>query len=137
MERIHERDQFSVLVPQSATDAAVTSSYVSMKDARRLCVVLASEALGAAETVKVEILEATSAAGANAQAIDGATTTLTNEAGGPAIIEVHTDNMTDGYTHLAVKATVTGTALISATLIKSDLSRKPADQTGVVVAPQI
>ena len=137
MERIYENNRFNVLAPQSVTDAAVTSAYIDMQGARRFAAVVTTDALGEGESVKVEILEATKSDGTGAKAITGATATVTDTVTGPAIVEVHTDNMTDEFTHLAIKATVTGTALVAAVGISSDLQYEPPTQTGVVVAPQI
>lgn len=137
MDRIYERNQFAVLAPQSITGAAVTSSYVSMAKARRFCAVVITETIAAGESVQADILEAKDAAGTGAQAIAGATVTLNDTIQGPAIVEVHTDNMTDGYSHLAIRATVTGTVLVGAVAVISDLAKRPATQPGVVAAPKI
>ena len=135
-QRIVEDNIFDKLAPQSVNGAAVTSSYADMSKAVRYAAIVNTEAIGTGESVAIQIMEAKDSTGTGAQAITGATLTL-GEGKNFGIVEVMVDNMTDGFTHLATRLTVTGTVVVSAVLVRSDLVNRPADQTADLKVLQI
>lgn len=78
MERMIELAKVDLgVVPQSINNSNVTGRYYPAKDYRRGLAILQVGALAATKTAKVEIFEATDAAGTGAQLITGATATVT------------------------------------------------------------
>lgn len=76
--RLYEGLRVSVpMVATSISNTNATGSYIPMARCRRLLAVLSNGAAAFEKTVKLELLEATSAAGAGAAAISGATATCT------------------------------------------------------------
>ncbi len=76
--RLYEGLKVSVpLVATSISNNNVTGAYVPMARCRRLIAILSNGAAAFEKTVKLELLQATSAAGADAEAISGATATCT------------------------------------------------------------
>lgn len=77
MERMIELAKVDLgVVPQTLNNSNVTGAYYLARDYRRALAVLQVGALAATKTAKVEIFEATDAAGTGAQLITGATATI-------------------------------------------------------------
>ena len=78
MERMYETAKVDLgVVPQTVNNSNVTGRYYAAKEYRRALAVLQVGALAATKTAKIEVFEATDAAGTSAQLISGATATIT------------------------------------------------------------
>lgn len=81
MNRIHETAKADLgIVPQTLNNSNVTGRWFAMKDHRRALGLLHVGALAATKTAKLELFEATDAAGTGAQLIEGAAATITANA---------------------------------------------------------
>lgn len=106
------------IAPQDIGTADVTGSYISMAGCNRVLVVLTTASLTAGKVATIELLQATSAAGANAKALKAAVAG-TAPAGNGAVtvqVEVMADEFdtNNGFIYFAAKATCDEDAKVGA-----------------------
>ena len=111
------------LVATSISNTNVTGSYIPVARCRRLIAILSNGAAAFEKTVKLELLQATSAAGAGSEAITGATATGTANTKVKAVTitltsAANTDTVTvNGVTYTKAAATSGASFANSAALV--------------------
>lgn len=114
------------IAPQDIGTADVTGSYISMAGCNRVLAVLTTASLTAGKVATIELLQATSAAGANVKALK-AVVTGTAPTGNGAVtvqVEVMADEFdtNNGFIYFAAKVTCNEDGKVGAAVaIKGDL----------------
>lgn len=113
--------------PDAYTAAAYTSDWVSMATYNRVMAVVMAGTLGSSATLDAKLQEATDGSGTGNQDIAGKAITQLTEAGTDsdkqAIIECRADELTDGFTHVALVMTVATATSDAGALILGALAR--------------
>lgn len=106
------------IAPQDIGTADVTGSYISMAGCNRVLAVLTTASLTAGKVATIELLQATSAAGANAKALKTAVTGTAPVGNGTVTVQVEVmDDEFDtnnGFVYFAAKATCDEDAKVGA-----------------------
>ncbi|MCC6580063.1 MAG: hypothetical protein IT440_06440 [Phycisphaeraceae bacterium] len=130
----------AALDPQSVDNTNVTSDWANLSKFGRVAFVVNVGAIAATSTVDVALYEATSNAGAGAQALTGKAITqlVTAGANQQAVIEARADELSDGFTHVACRVTVgVSTAVVSAVGLGIDARAEPASDNDIASVVQI
>lgn len=122
-------EQLSVIqaiAPQDIGTADVTGSYISMAGCNRVLAVLTTASLTAGKVATIELLQATSSAGANAKALKASATGTAPVGNGAVTVQVEVlgdeFDTNNGFAYFAVKATCNEDAKVGAAVaIKGDL----------------
>ena len=128
--------------PDAYTAAAYTSDWVADGDFHKVMAVLCVGEMQATSTVDLKLQEATDASGTGAQDLSGYAITQLTQAGSDsdkqAIIEIATDALSDGFTHVAAVMTV-GTAASDAgvTILGVDGRYGPASDSDLASVAEI
>ena len=115
-----------------ATVASGTSAYKSVQDCKRF---LARVAYGASDgTFDVKVVQATDSSGTGSKNITGAAITQLSatDDNKQAEIEVDVDALDEGFTHVAVTVTASGTSTAFIELLKL-MNKKPVTQPMALV----
>ncbi len=135
-------DQVALLaVMNPVSQAAVTavSSYVPMSDCAAILAIVETGVLGAAATVDVKLVQATSAAGADSKDITGKAITQLVKASNDndqVMLNCRSDELdvNNGFTHVALSITVGAAASLIAAQILGLYGRyQPVDHVASVV----
>lgn len=106
------------IAPQDIGTADVTGLYISMSGATKALVVLTTASLTAEKVATIELLQATSAAGANAKALKAAVTGTAPTGNGVVTAQVEVDadefDTNNGFAYFAAKATCNEDAKVGA-----------------------
>lgn len=106
------------IAPQDIGTADVTGAYQSISGANRVLVVLTTASLTAAKVATIELLQATSAAGAGAKALKAAVTGTAPTGNGAVTVQVEAMaeefDTNDGFIYFAAKATCDEDAKVGA-----------------------
>lgn len=106
------------IAPQDIGTADVTGSYIDMSGCNRVLVVLTTASLTAAKVATIELLQATSSAGAGAKALVAAVTGTAPTGNGAVTVqvEVMADDFdtNNGFRYFAAKATCDEDAKVGA-----------------------
>lgn len=114
------------IAPQDIGTADVTGSYISMTGCNRVLAVLITASLTAGKVATIELLQATSSAGANAKALKASVTGTAPVGNGAVTVQVEVlgdeFDTNNGFAYFAVKATCNEDAKVGAAVaIKGDL----------------
>jgi len=114
------------IAPQDIGTADVTGSYISMAGCNRVLAVLTTASLTAGKIATIELLQATSAAGANAKALKAAVTGTAPVGNGVVTVQVEVladeFDTNNGFAYFAVKASCDENSKVGAAVaIKGDL----------------
>lgn len=108
----------SAIDPQDIGTADVTGTYVAVRDYRKIMATLHTEALTAGKIATVELLQATSSAGAGAKSLKTAVSATAPTGGGAvkAQVEARVDELdsNNGFEYVAVKVTCDETGKVGA-----------------------
>lgn len=138
-------EQVAVLAtidPDVSTAAAYTSDWIAVENWHQIMAIVMAGTLGTNATVDAKLQEATDGSGTGAQNITGKAITQLTEAGTDsdkqAIINLNTDEVTTGYTHVALVVTV-GTATSDAGAIVLGLNPRwgPASASDLATVDEI
>lgn len=99
--------------PDAYSAAAYTSGWVAVENFHQFLAIVQAGTLGSSATLNFKLQEATDGSGTGAQDITGKAITQLTQAGTDsdkqAVIELNSEDVTTGYTHVAMVMTV-GTA---------------------------
>ena len=102
-----------VIDPDVTAAGTVTTGWIAVKDLANIMAIVMAGTLGASATLDAKIQEATDGSGTGAQDIAGKAITQLTKAGSDddkqAVINLSSDELTDGFTHVQLSITV-GTA---------------------------
>lgn len=112
--------------PRDIGTADITGAYISMSGANRILAVLSTESLTAGKIATIELLQATSAAGAGAKTLKTAVTGTAPVGNGAIVIQIEAAaedfDTKGGFSYFAVKATSDESGKLgSAVVIKGGL----------------
>lgn len=100
----------AVIDPDVLTAATHTSGWVSMADYNNVLALVAAGTLGSSATLDAKIEEAKDSSGTDAQDLTGKAITQLTQAGTDsdkqALINVRSDELSDGFTHVRLSITV-------------------------------
>lgn len=128
--------------PDAYTANTYVSDYVDMTEFERLMAIVMAGTQSTNGAIAAKLVEATSSTGAGAQDISGkAITGLagTGDNDEQAIINLRADEMdvADGYTHVALSMTITGTVDAGAVLLGFDPHFGPASDNDLASVEEI
>lgn len=128
--------------PDANTAAAYTSDWVAVEDFHQFMGILLAGALGSSATLDFKFQEATDNSGTGAQDISGKAATQLTDAGSDSdkqvIINLNAEDVTTGYTHVAVVMTVaTATSDCGALVLGLNPRYGPASDSDLATVDEI
>jgi len=129
--------------PDVSTAAAYTSDWVEVENFHQFQAIVMAGTLGTGATIDAVVQQATDGSGTGAATISGKSITQMTQAGTDqsdtqAVINVNSDEVSDGFTHIAVKVTVgTATSDMGALIIGMTPRYGPASDSDLASVGEI
>ena len=119
--RLYEHLKIDPAVAPASLSGSATGAYRSMVGFKRALFIVSAEALADGQSVTAQILQAKDAKGDGFTGVDGFSVALTGQVDADkavAHVEIDGSELTDGFTHVALKLTSDAGVNASAVLIR-------------------
>ncbi|MFT9116559.1 MAG: hypothetical protein ABF497_05465 [Sporolactobacillus sp.] len=140
MKPLYKRVKIDTAVLAQALDNTSSSgAFFDLSHYRKALIVLEVGAMADTKTATVSLKQASTSAGTDAKAIDGATATITAagaKTSARALLEIDASDLdiNNGFGYISVTVATTDTTTVSATLIRGDGRFEPEDDSDALTA---